>query len=165
MRLAPYFEHKVGIVFGVDEKYLAYLSVCLESLIECAQNDFYDVIIFETNIKPEDKELIEKRYSNERIKIRFVNLSCELEKINQDIFYTRVYLTQAMYFRFFIPKILKAYDKVIYCDCDVLFRKDITELYSLNMQGYVLAGVIDTENLRQHYIKTDFVDYCRGVRI
>ena len=163
MKLKPYFKDKVAIVFAVDEKYIGYLSVCLESFKEQAKSGFYDIIILETNVKEEDKKLISKTYSNEKIKIRFVNLNCELEKINQDILYTRVYLTIAMYFRFFIPKILQEYEKAIYCDCDILFFEDIISLYSLDMQEYLLAGVIDTENLRQHYIQSDFVVYCKDV--
>lgn len=159
--IEPFFKEKVGLVFCVDEIYIPYLSVALQSLNKNCKNGNYDIIIFETGLSEEQKCILAQKHSNDKTKIRFISLNEELKTISKEILYTRVYLTIAMYYRFFIPHILKTYDKVIYCDCDVLFFQELTPLYALDLKDNFLAAVKDTENLGQHFRNTDFVEYCK----
>lgn len=43
-------------------------------------------------------------------------------------------------FRLFIPEII-ALDRVIYLDCDILVNMDIKELWSIDIEGNIIAGV------------------------
>lgn len=161
-KIFPAFSEKIAIAFGVDNKYIGYLSVALESFKQHCKDNYYDIIIMFSDLQDEQKTIIQATYSSEKIKIRFIDLT-EIIKNHIELQYTNAYLTSAMYIRFFIPQILHNYSKVIYCDCDVVFLKDISQLYHLNLEQFLLGAVKDTENLRQHYINSDFVTYCQKI--
>ncbi|WP_273213751.1 glycosyltransferase family 8 protein [Helicobacter rodentium] len=161
INILPAFSEKIAIVFGVDSKYISYLSVALESFKRNCKTDTYDIIIMYLDLRDEQKTIIQQTYSSEKIRIRFIDLT-ETIKNYQELQYTNAYLTSAMYIRFFIPQILSNYQKVIYCDCDVVFLKDISQLYHLTLENALLGVVKDTENLRQHYINSNFVSYCQN---
>ncbi|MBQ2001366.1 MAG: hypothetical protein II241_06250, partial [Clostridia bacterium] len=45
------------------------------------------------------------------------------------------------------PELIPEYDKVIYSDVDVIFRDDLSEIYSTDMKGYYMAGVNSVSHL------------------
>ena len=49
-------------------------------------------------------------------------------------------------FRILIPELLPQYDKVIYSDVDVLFRDDMSEVYSADLDGCDWGGVAAERN-------------------
>ena len=64
-------------------------------------------------------------------------------------------ITTPAYYRLLIPSLIPEYDKVIYSDVDVIFRQDLTDVYTQDLSGNILAGVnnlahIDAD-LRKHY--------------
>lgn len=50
------------------------------------------------------------------------------------------HFTKAMYYRFSIPDLIAA-DRVLYLDCDVLVRGDISSLFHMDMSGMYVAAV------------------------
>lgn len=50
-----------------------------------------------------------------------------------------------------IPELISEYDKIIYSDVDVIFRNDLSEIYSINMTGYYMAGVNSLAHLVPDY--------------
>lgn len=162
--LKPIFDGSTAIVFCCDNIYAYYLFVCLESLkVNSNNNNKYDVIIFYSDLNEEIRNDLIKYYQTANISIRFCDLTMEVDNIGKELFFTCAYLTVSMYYRFFIPKILKNYKRAVYCDSDILFLSDINDLCSINLENQMLGVTYDTESIRQHYLKTDFVDYCNDV--
>ncbi len=144
----------IPIFFAVDDVYMPFLAVTLESLIQNASKRYYySIKILYTNINEENKRKINK-YKNENVNIEFVDLNYYIEKV-KDKLYTRDYYSKTTYFRLFIPDLYPQYNKAIYLDCDIIVLGDISELYNQELGDNLLAAapddVIQTTKVFQEY--------------
>lgn len=146
--------NEIPIFFAVDDGYVPFLAVAIQSLVEHASDDnLYNIRILYTNVNEENKNKI-KKYERENINIEFVPFAEYIEKI-QDKLYTRDYFTNATYYRLFIPELYKEYDKALYLDSDVVLVADVAELYNTEMGNNLVAaapdGVIQTIKVFQDW--------------
>ena len=139
MRIIFMLDKLIPVVFSTDHRYVMPTGVALHSLLK--QRGNYVIYIFvDTDVTPEDKVLLEKEVS-------FAPKASELNFLNygsvfQDSFACR-YISKASYARFLIPWILPQYDKVIYCDQDIIFKTSLTEVYQrTSLESAYLAAVI-----------------------
>lgn len=52
------------------------------------------------------------------------------------------HISRETYFRLYAPYILpKNLDKILYIDCDTICQGDISDLYNINLDNYIFAGV------------------------
>jgi len=159
-------EEVIPIFFAVDDEYIPFLAVALQSLIENAsKNNYYSIKILYTNIKEENQEKINK-YKRENLDIEFVDLNYYINKV-KDKLYTRDYYSKTTYFRLFIPDLYPQYDKVLYLDSDIVILSDIAELYNIDMEDNLVAAapddVIQTIKVFQEYAElvVGVADYRR----
>lgn len=155
------------IFFAVDDGYMPFLAVTLQSLVENASTDYYYLIkILYTNISEDNKERI-KKYERENVNIEFVDLNYYIGTI-KDKLYTRDYYSKTTYFRLFIPNLYPQYDKVLYLDCDIVLLRDVAELFNIdigdNLVGAAPDDVIQTYEVFQEYVEkvvgvADFRNY------
>ena len=69
----------IPIFFAVDDGYIPFLAVALESLIENASKEYYySIKILYTNINEENKKKINK-YKCENVNIEFVDVNYYIE--------------------------------------------------------------------------------------
>lgn len=146
----------IPIFFAVDDEYVPFLAVALQSLIENSSNENnYLIKILYTNITKESQEQICK-YEKENVDIEFVDLNYYIEKV-KDKLYTRDYYTKTTYFRLFIPDIYPQYNKALYLDSDIVILKDVADLYNIDMGTNLVAGVPDgavqTTPIFQEYVE------------
>ena len=146
----------IPIFFAVDDGYIPFLAVALQSLIENSSNNYYySIKVLYTNIKEENKKRILK-YEKENVKIEFVDLNYYIEEIKGKLF-TRDYYTKTTYFRLFIPNLYPQYDKIIYLDSDIVLLGDIADLYHQEMENNLVAAVpddiIQTTEVFQEYVE------------
>ena len=135
-------KNKIPIFFAVDDEYIPFLAVALQSLVENSKKENYYLIkILYTNITDENQEKI-KKYESENINIEFVCLSYYINKV-KDKLYTRDYYSKTTYFRLFIPDLYPQFDKVLYLDSDIVILSDIADLYNVDMGDNLLAAVPD----------------------
>ena len=100
----------VKIVFAVDDRYIPFLAVAIQSLVDHSSIDnYYSIKILHTDVSEENKKKIEK-YRAENITIEFIDLNYYLEKI-KDKLYTRDYYTNTTYFRLFLPELYPQYNR------------------------------------------------------
>ena len=96
------YEEKIPIFFTVDDAYVPFLAVALQSLIDnSSEENFYLIKILYTNIREENKKKI-KKYEKENVNIEFVDLNYYIEKV-KDKLYPRDYSSKTQYFRLFFP--------------------------------------------------------------
>ena len=152
------------IFFAVDDGYMPFLAVTLQSLVENSSADYYYLIkILYTNISEDNKEKI-KKYERENVNIEFVDLNYYIGKI-KDKLYTRDYYSKTTYFRLFIPNLYPQYDKALYLDCDIVLLRDVAELFNIDMGDNLVGGapddVIQTYEVFQEYVEkvVGVVDY------
>lgn len=140
----------IPIVFSANEAYARFIPTVLLSVKENSDPSyFYQIYIFYSELSSQMKKMIRKSES-EFMKIEFINVA---EYVKNTELYTLAHFSKEMYYRLLIPEILKQYDKVVYLDCDVIVRNDISELYAENIDEYALAGVVNfCEKMTQNYI-------------
>ena len=148
----------IPIFFAVDNGYIPFLAVAIQSLSDHASNkNFYLIKILYTDITEENQEKI-KKYEKENISIEFVDLTYYIEKV-KDKLYTRDYYSKSTYFRLFIPDLYPQYDKVLYLDSDITILTDIAKLYHIRLKDNLVAAAPDDviQNI------TVFQDYAEKV--
>ncbi len=144
----------IPIFFAIDDGYIPFLAVSLQSLIENSKKEnFYLIKILYTNISEENQRKIQK-FEQENVSIEFVDLNYYIEKI-KDKLYTRDYYSKTTYFRLFIPNLYPQYTKALYLDSDIVVLEDVADLYNTNMENYLVAAapddVIQTIKVFQEY--------------
>ena len=133
-------KQEIPIFFAVDDAYIPFLAVTIQSLSENINNkNLYKLRILYTSINQENQNEI-KKYENDNIKIEFVNVQNNLEKLEGNLL-TRDYYSNATYYRVLIPNLYPEYDKVLYLDADIVILDDIAKLYNKNIGNYLIAGV------------------------
>ena len=73
-------------------------------------------------------------------KIKFCNL-----KNNYKDWKVGKHYSTSVYFRLSLSNIVKGFDKIIYLDCDTIIHKDLSEFYSINMNGNYYLGFAGLE--------------------
>lgn len=132
----------IPIFFTVDDKYVPFLAVALQSLIEnSSEKNYYLIKILYTSITEENQEKI-KKYEKENVNIEFVDLNYYINKIKNKL-YTRDYYSVTTYFRLFIPNLYPQYNKALYLDCDIVLLADVAELYNIDMGDNLVAAAPD----------------------
>ena len=132
----------IPIFFTVDDKYVPFLAVALQSLIEnSSEKNYYLIKILYTSITEENQEKI-KKYEKENVNIEFVDLNYYINKIKNKL-YTRDYYSVTTYFRLFIPNLYPQYNKALYLDCYIVLLADVAELYNIDMGDNLVAAAPD----------------------
>lgn len=129
----------VPIVFAFDNNLIKPAKICISSLlINAKDRTFYDIyVLFRegTSFDTQEISCIEDYYSN--CKVTCIGVGNEFD----DSYQIRGITTPA-YYRLLIPELLPQYDKILYSDVDVIFRSDLSELYSgIDIGDYYFAGV------------------------
>ncbi len=155
------YKEVIPIFFAVDDGYIPFLAVTLQSIVEKSKKEYYYVVkILYTNISEENKEKINK-YKRENIEIEFVNLNYYIEKV-KDKLYTRDYFSMTTYFRLFISNLYPQYNKAIYLDSDIVLLTDVAELYMQDI-GDNLVGAVADDIIQQNEVFQEYVEKVVGV--
>ena len=158
----PIFKNYIAIALSSSNEYVPYLSVCLQSLKEhTSLYSNYDIIIFERNITEKNKNLLIKQMKEKNISLRFVNPECLLSEYH--LKFPDCYSLEC-YFRLVAPLVLRKYKKIIFTDVDLIFQKDITNLYNIDIENYPLGAAQDY--IWSIFINTPYLDwkeYCDNV--
>lgn len=129
----------VPLFFATDDKYLPFLAVALESILENSSHEYdYEVYVLHSGVKKDyEKKLL--RYNREGFCISFLDVTEKLKTISAHL-HMRDYYTCTTYFRMFIAGMFPQYDKALYLDCDTVVLGDISELYNYDLGNNLLAG-------------------------
>ena len=149
--------NKIPIFFAVDDDYIPFLAVALQSLVEHAtKENYYLIKVLHTHVAEEKQEKIINKYEQENVNIEFVDLNYYIDEV-KDKLYTRDYYTKTTYFRLFIPNLYPQYDKVLYLDSDITLLDDVANLYKIEIGTNLVAGAPDgavqTTEIFQEYVE------------
>lgn len=155
----------INIFLSSDDIYAKYIPVLLESICSKASKNYnYIVTIADANIAENTKSSMAnsiKLYSN--FKIKYVDINNLIRKY-KDLFVTFAHFTVSTYIRFFIPDILRDVNKAIYLDIDLLINSDISELYEINIDDFIVAAAVDACYARElYYNKNNEISYSENV--
>ena len=142
---------KIPIFFTVDDRYMPFFAVALQSLLENSSKNYnYEIKVLYTklpddnpsSISEKNQKMIKDRYESENVSVEFVDIKPYLEQL-QDKLYTRDYYSNATYYRLLIPDLYPNYDKAIYLDSDMAILGDISVLFNMNLEDNLVAAVPD----------------------
>lgn len=132
----------IPIFFSVDDNYVPFLMVTLESIEDNAsKNNIYNFYILTNGLKAENVERLLK-YNKNNFTLTFVDMTKKIKDISA-VLHTRDYYTKAIYYRLFIPSMFPNLNKAIYIDCDVCVKADIAELYNYDLSNNLLGAIAD----------------------
>lgn len=146
----------IPIFFAIDDGYIPFFAVALESLIEhSSPENHYVIKVLYVNITDENQAKI-KKYERDNLSIEFVDLNYYIDKV-KDQLYTRDYYTQTTYFRLFIPELYPQYDKALYLDGDIVILSDVADLYNIDIGDNLVAatpdGAVQITDVFQEYVE------------
>ena len=133
---------QIPVFFAVDDGYIPFLAVALQSLLDTSSKDnMYLIKILYNNISKNNIKSI-KKFERDNINIEFINITNHMEMISEKL-YTRDYYSKSTYFRLFIADLFPEYDKALYLDGDITILTDIAELYNIDIGDNLVGAVPD----------------------
>jgi len=148
---------KISIAVACDNHYLIMLAALLKSIeVNHNSSEHIDVWIIEDDIKKKNKIKLES--SLDPVKFTLIWI-CQNSVIPKDIhlpFDKNTYplnIYMRLFIPYFIPDELK---KVLYLDVDMIFTRDISELWNTNIDNHIAAAVTDSTCV---YIKNNIQNY------
>ena len=133
----------IPIALVTDNNYVMPTLVTLESLIKNKNPEsIYSIYVIADNITNESKLLL-KDLECEKVTINII----DYENSYRNVYNENIYVSNATFIRFDIPKILVNYDKILYLDTDIIVQKDLTELYETDLQDTYAGVVLDIGEL------------------
>lgn len=155
------YKQHIPICFATDDNYVPFLTVALASLLDNASKDnFYKIYVLTSHLSEDNKQSILKQVT-ENSSIEFVQLSKELDKV-QNMFHLRDYYSKETYYRIFIPNLFPQYQKVLYLDCDITVVGDVSELYNTSIHGYYVAAAQE-EVMQTYEVFGNYVEQADGI--
>lgn len=135
--------HNINICLSCDDNYAKYAGVVVASvLVNADKDDFLNIYILDGGISNEHKNEILSLKSIKNCEINFVHIDdsmfSEYAKIN-----THSYITIATYYRLKLSSLLPNVDRIIYFDCDMVVNSSLKELFEIDMNRSLVAGVLD----------------------
>lgn len=130
---------KIPVCFSSDHDFVMPTGVAILSMLKCLCDCECDIYIFhDDSVTPNDKKLI-NAVVEEYNQVASVNYIAMGDTFKDE--YESRGITHAAYFRLLIPWILTQYDKVVYCDGDVIFKTSLKDLYNIPIGDNYGAGV------------------------
>ena len=151
----PKNNNSINIVFTTDKEYSSYLKVALKSLILNKDKDsIYNIYILSIDLNKKTQEEL-KTFKQNDVEIKAVPLKLSMlkGKIRHRTFCHHV--SNADYFKFFIPEMFQNFDKILYLDSDILVLGDLSSLYNTDIQDKYIAAV-KRYNFRGNRKKDDY---------
>ena len=151
----------VNICAAVNNDYVPYLAVMLESLIMFADKDrTYKIHVLHTDIDESNQRLI-CQMMTKNFEVQFYDVN-ERMKGYSNLFVSN-HIKIETYFRLLLPDMLRDVDKILYIDCDVIANTDVAKLYDVDVTNYFLAGTRDADIAANYNKDISFKDYMDSV--
>ena len=134
------------IVFSFDDSYAKYFSVLLLSLVDCADPAvLYDLIVLHNDLTEQTMESL-LQLVPDSFSLRFFQVRQCAEMYFGDLSacISREQWTVAAFYDLLVPLLMPEYDRVLYCDSDMVFVKDPGELFETSFEGQPLIAVQDS---------------------
>ncbi len=135
---------RFNVCFATDNNYAQHCGVAVTSLLKntkCPQN--FDILILN------DGSLSRKnRQKFKRLEQNFPGTNIFLLTIDNSVFkdfpiMENTHFTEAVYYRFIIPKVLNKIDKIVYLDSDLVVNSDLVELFNVDIGENYIGAVQD----------------------
>lgn len=159
MKTISYPRLHIPIVFAANDKYAPMLGVTIHSLIKYADpNRNYRLMVLTEDISEGHWKRI-CGLAREHVSIERVDVSRHMKekKIR-----TVEHLSKETTYRLLVDQLFPEYDKLLYLDCDIVIRKDISKLWDVDLDDCIVGasrakifGFSDKYTKEELHIKTE----------
>ena len=145
----------INIAYSCNNQWTDKLAVTIVSTLLHANNkDFYKFYILDGGITQENKDKLAKIKSKVKFEITYI-------PVNKKLFANAPlghHFTIETYYRLKLPSLINV-DKLLYMDVDTIVKKDLTELYDINIDNYYAGAVIDESSYSKNIHKLSVKKY------
>lgn len=138
----------MNIIYASDNHFAPILAVSLMSLYQFNRN--VNVMIIEHEISEENKKIlngITEKYAEPSIIYQKISLA----EMEWDIKLVQDRGSAAQFSRLFFSGLIpEAWKRVIYLDCDTLILKSLQELWTQDIEGYIVGGILDAFSIQNY---------------
>lgn len=138
---------KLPIVFAFDDNYRLPAWIAIKSLLDTAEDVEYDIFVL--------YEALSLKTRAEFDKLAPINWIRVDENIFADAPQTE-YWPKSVYYRLLISQLIPQYDKIVWSDVDVLFKKNLHKVYENDIAEYYWAGIKAEKNTPETVVHTYF---------
>lgn len=130
----------VPVVIAFTPNYFVPAATTLKSILDSSSTEArFEIICLVSEDIPQRQKDILSRMAEGRMAFRYVNLAGSLGEAYVDPRYS-----EAASYRLLLPEILQEFDKILYIDCDVIVRNDLSALFdSVQLDDKLLAAVYE----------------------
>lgn len=148
----------IPIVFSSNNRFLPYISVTIQSIIENVDNDtdcnFF--VLYGSELSENYMEMLNKQLNEfPRCSIKFIDVSKYTRDVDFQMPDALYKWSDEVFFKLLIPYIFNEYEKIIFLDGDIICCADINELYKIDIGGFPLAGVRNYSGIGWCYSERD----------
>ncbi|WP_171016771.1 glycosyltransferase family 8 protein [Pseudalkalibacillus caeni] len=138
----------IQLVTATDDKYAKPLGVMLKSLLENKKSDLkINIYIITSNLSTHNEFNIRGILKDYDIDPTFI----KIDKGKYSNYKERDYISKETYYRLSIPELLDTnIVKVLYLDCDIIVKEDITLLWKEDLEGFFVAGVKELPRISRY---------------
>lgn len=157
------FANLQGLPSGVDDLVVVcatddgYVMPLATMLVSAGQNlrvgSRMTVIVLDGGVSEENKVKLKESLVDSPIELKWISFDAQILKQ----FDVSHHVTHTAYYRLLLSEVLpRTVEKVLYLDCDLLIRGDLTELWNVPLQGQTLLAVPD--------VACPYVDAAQGMK-
>ena len=127
----------INIAFITDSNFTMQTYIAILSLLETKNKDsIYNIYIIANKLSLNDKErFLKLEIDNFFIKIIDYNI--------EDINIKNSYYSNNVFLKLYLDTLIPNCNKLLYLDSDIIVRKDLSELYNIDISNYYIAAVKD----------------------
>jgi lipopolysaccharide biosynthesis glycosyltransferase len=142
--------NNINICLSCDENYSQHASVVIASILANSKNtDVIHFYILDGHISKDSKAKILLLKNIRNCEIDFIQVN-ENDFDDYKKIQTHYYISLAACYRLKIASLLPNVDKIIYLDCDVIVCSTLSNLFNIDLQGKIMAGVLDIDIKRKN---------------
>ena len=134
----------VVVLLACNEKFVPYMSVTLQSILEHSSPEReYDIVVLTSDISTANMELLCWQAScKPNVRVGFLDAMAAAGNATLPC---HGHFACETYYRLLAPELLPEVDKAAYIDCDLVVLHDIAELYDVDLEGHLLAATLDAD--------------------
>lgn len=144
--------HKIIIACACNDAYSPYCGTMITSVFCNNREENIEVNILTSDIGEDNKTKFGVLASDYNQVINIVHVNPDLFK-DVPLKSGNSNLSQETYYRLLLPEILPKVQKVLYLDCDLVVRANLSELWETDIEGSAFACVKDRNDIIKERVK------------
>jgi len=131
----------MNIVFSADNSYAQHLAVTIASILKsCLSGEVLSIYIIDDGISAENKAKLERHWPTSRLTVKWIKSDAS-KYPKLPISRGRITTYHRLYIGSLLPLDIK---KVIWLDCDLIFLRDITDLWKHDVSNHHFFAAQDS---------------------